>query len=142
MKTILVVDDNAMLRRLAVALLERGDFRVLSAACGAEALALAATEAGIDLLLSDLSMPEMNGDALAETLRRTHPEVHVILMSGEGEEGNLPILSDGWGFIPKPFNPSDLVQTVRDVLDSRSASQKTQSLPQQGRHGFGSDTRN
>ncbi len=122
-ETILVVDDNEAVLRTVVAILERAKFRVLSADCGSDAINLAAqTEGTIHLLLSDVDMPEMSGPDLGETLKKTRPEIHVMLMSG-GANGNLLVLNYGWAFIQKPFVPAKLVQMINAVLDSPDRSQ-------------------
>ena len=121
--TVLVVDDTEIVRTSVVAFLERANFQVLSADCAAGAIKLAA-EAGrkIDLLLSDVDMPEMSGPDLGELLKKTRPDMHVMLMSG-GADGNLLVLNYGWAFIQKPFVPSKLVQMVVEVLHSENRSQ-------------------
>ena len=82
-ETILVVDDNEATCKYVVAVLERANFHVLSADNGANAIALAEQTAGrIDLLLSDVDMPLMSGPALGQWLKKTRPDLHVMLMSG------------------------------------------------------------
>jgi two-component system cell cycle sensor histidine kinase/response regulator CckA len=123
LETILVVDDNERLLKLVVALLKRANFQVLSAHDGANAIELAKkTEGRIDLLLSDVDMPLMSGPDLGETLKKTRPDLHVMLMSG-GVNGNLLVLNYGWAFIQKPFVPQRLVQMITDVLHSPNRSQ-------------------
>lgn len=123
LETILVVDDNEAVLRTVVAILERANFRVLSAGCGANAVNLATqTEGKIHLLLSDVDMPEMSGPNLGQALKKTRPEMHVMLMSG-GANGNLLVLNYGWAFIQKPFVPVKLVQMIMAVLHSPDRSQ-------------------
>jgi DNA-binding NtrC family response regulator len=122
-ETILVVDDNAAVLGLVVAILEYSKFIVLSAGSGAEAIELAnATEGRIDLLLSDVDMPQMSGPDLGETLKKTRPDMHVMLMAA-GVDGNLLVLNYGWTFIQKPFVPKKLIQMVTSVLHSPDRSQ-------------------
>jgi DNA-binding NtrC family response regulator len=121
--TILVVDDTEIVLKGVVAVLERANFRVLSADSGANAIKVAErTEEPIDLLLSDVDMPKMSGPNLGETLKKTRPSMHVMLMSG-GSNGNLLVLNYGWAFIEKPFVATKLVQMITDVLNSPNRSQ-------------------
>ena len=122
-QTILVVDDNETVLTFVVAILKRANFQVLSADNGANAIELAKeTEGRIDLLLSDVDMPLMSGPDLGETLKKSRPDMHVMLMSG-GLNGNLLVLNYGWAFIQKPFVSTRLVQMVTEVLHSPDRSQ-------------------
>jgi two-component system, cell cycle sensor histidine kinase and response regulator CckA len=92
-ETILVVDDNELVLEPVVKILERANFKVLSAPNAAVALDLAeGTTATIDLLLSDVEMPGMSGPDLGEMLKKSRPDLHVMLMSG-GNNGNLLVLN-------------------------------------------------
>ena len=123
LETILVVDDNPQLLRMVVQMLESQNFRVLSAINGPSALKLAGeTAETIDLLLSDVDMPEMSGPDLGEALKKARPNMHVMLMSG-GVSGALLVLNYGWAFIQKPFVGKKLVQMITDVLHSKDRSQ-------------------
>jgi two-component system cell cycle sensor histidine kinase/response regulator CckA len=123
LETILVVDDNEATCKVVVAVLEQAHFRVLSADNATNAIELANQTAGrIDLLLSDVDMPSMSGPDLGLALKKTRPDLHVMLMSG-GENGNLLVLNYGWAFIQKPFVAPKLVQMVNDVLHSPDRSQ-------------------
>jgi DNA-binding NtrC family response regulator len=123
LETILVVDDNELVLNVVVAMLQRVGFRVLSATSGADALRLAEeTHGNIELLLSDVDMPEMSGRDLGEALKRIRPETRVILMSG-GDYGHPMVLDDGWAFIEKPFAPRKLIQKITEVLQSRDGRQ-------------------
>jgi len=123
LETILVVDDNEMVLRTVVAILKARNFRVHSADSGPAALKLAEeTSETIDLLLSDVEMPEMSGQDLGEILKKARPEMHVMLMSG-GARGNLLVLNYGWAYIQKPFVPGKLVQMVTEVLHTHNRSQ-------------------
>ena len=81
------------------------------------------TDAKIQLLLSDVDMPLMSGPALGAELKKTRPDLHVMLMSGGGIDGNLLVLNYGWAFIGKPFLIAKLIQMVTDVLHSPDRSQ-------------------
>ena len=123
LETILVVDDNEVVLEVVVAILKAQNFRVLSADSGHAALKLAAETTGtIDLLLSDVEMPEMSGPDLGQALKKTRPDIHVMLMSG-WITGSLLVLNYGWAYIQKPFVPVKLVQMVNDVLHTQDRSQ-------------------
>ena len=123
LETLLVVDDNEAVLNVVVAILERANFQVLSARSGADAIQLAAKRDGrIDLLLSDVDMPQMSGPDLGETLKKTRPDMHVMLMSG-GTEGNLLVLNYGWAFIQKPLVAAKLVEMITKVLHAPNRSQ-------------------
>jgi len=122
-ETILVVDDNPLVLKMVVAVLEAERFIVLSADNGPSALKLAdKTTETIDLLLSDVEMPQMSGPELGEALKKTRPDMHVMLMSG-GANGSLLVLNYGWAYIQKPFVARKLVQMVNNVLHSPDRSQ-------------------
>ncbi|MGA3095900.1 MAG: response regulator [Bryobacteraceae bacterium] len=123
LETILVVDDNEDVLKVVAAILEHASFRVLVAHSGPDALKVAEEADGkIDLLLSDVEMPQMSGPDLGETLKKTRPGLHVMLMSGGGA-GNLLVLNYGWAYIQKPFVAVKLVQMVTEVLNSPNRSQ-------------------
>ena len=105
------------------AILKRANFRVLLANSGPDALKVAKKADGkIDLLLSDVDMPQMSGPDLGERLKQSRLDLHVMLMSG-GARGHLLVLNYGWAFIQKPFVPVKLVQMITDVLHSTNRSQ-------------------
>jgi CheY-like chemotaxis protein len=123
LETILVVDDNELVRGVVVKILEAENFRVLSAISGPAALTLAnQTKESIDLLLSDVEMPGMSGPDLGEALKTSRPDIHVMLMSG-GASGNLLVLNYGWAYLQKPFVAAKLVQMVNEVLHTKNRSQ-------------------
>ena len=121
--TILVVDDNEAVLNVVVAILKLARFHVLSAENGPAAMKVAKERIGkIDLLLSDVDMPEMSGPDLGQELKKARPDMHIMLMSG-GADGNLLVLNYGWAFIQKPFVAAKLVRMVVEVLNSRDRSQ-------------------
>jgi DNA-binding NtrC family response regulator len=123
LETILVVDDNKEVRDMVVLVLEDAKFRVLSAEDGLAAIKLAdETAEKIDLLLSDVDMPQMSGPDLGQLLKVKRPDMHVMLMSG-GADGNLLVLNYGWAFVQKPFIPKKLVEMVTEVLHAPDRSQ-------------------
>jgi two-component system, cell cycle sensor histidine kinase and response regulator CckA len=123
LETILVVDDNESVLETVVSILKRANFRIFSASSGAGALALAEkTKDVIHMLLSDVDMPLMSGPDLGQELKKTRPDIHVMLMSG-APNGNLLVLNYGWAYIDKPFVAQKLVQMVSHVLHTPDRSQ-------------------
>jgi len=117
--TVLVVEDQGPLRAVTARILERGGYRVLTAASGPEALELAAgTSGSIDVLLTDVMMPEMLGQQLAEHLRERRPDIRVIFTSGFArralEQGGRPL--DG-PLLQKPISAAELLARVADALE-------------------------
>jgi len=101
------------------------NFRVLTADSGSTALRLAeGTDGKIDLLLSDVEMPDMSGPDLGEMLKKARPDLHVMLMLGAAN-GNLLVLNHGWAYIQKPLVAVKLVQMITDVLHSPNRSQRS-----------------
>ena len=120
-ETILLVEDNAALRKLATHLLAPAGYTVLGAATGEEALRLVERhEAPVHLLLSDVVMPGMSGRELAEQLAQTRPGMKVLYMSGYTSDTIVRhgVLEAQVPFLNKPFTGAALLQKVREVLDS------------------------
>ena len=117
-ETVLLVEDEPMLRELTRASLESRGFAVLAAARGAEALDLADRHGGpLDLLLADVVMPEMSGAELAERVRARLPALPILLVSGHSEAVAAGRLPPGVHFLAKPFRQDELVREIRRVLD-------------------------
>ena len=116
-KTVLVVEDEDVVRGLVRQVLEGAGFEVLVARNGEEAFALAA-EHHVDVLLSDLMMPNLGGQEVAARLRASHPELRVVYMSGYAESGLFSdgALPPGTAFLEKPFTFSELIEKVQGVL--------------------------
>jgi len=121
-QTILLVDDDRHVLEYVKTVLLQAGFHVLSAHSGPAAVLVAKEAARIDLLLSDVDMPQMSGPDLGLTLKKNRPDLHVMLMSG-GDNGNLLVLNYGWAFIQKPFVATKLVQMILAVLHSPNRSQ-------------------
>jgi PAS domain S-box-containing protein len=118
---VLVADDEVAIREIAAALLERFGFRVLTAADGLEIVDLYAEHADeVALLLMDLNMPRLNGIEAALRIRHINPKVPVLFMSGYPRERVMDRFEQQpfTDFIKKPFQASDLVATVRRVMES------------------------
>jgi two-component system cell cycle sensor histidine kinase/response regulator CckA len=119
-ETLLLVEDEITVRSSVRRLLQWHGYRVLEARNGAEALRVYENNTpGIDLVLTDLVMPEMGGQELVEQLRVHNPDLKVVFMSGYAEKtltsnGALP---PGTGFVDKPFTVEILMRRVREVLD-------------------------
>jgi two-component system cell cycle sensor histidine kinase/response regulator CckA len=121
-ETILVVDDEPAVLKLAARVLEAQGYAVLRAGSPAEAIRLEAAHAGaIDLLLSDVVLPEMNGWELSKRLLAARPALKRLFMSGYPADVLVTRgeLEDGSGLIAKPFSIADLAARVRAVLDGR-----------------------
>jgi CheY-like chemotaxis protein len=114
-RTVLLVDDDPMLRELTVECLESAGHTVVTASSADEALRLAPFLPALDLLLSDLVMPGLDPRVLAGRLREGRPGLPVVFMSGQ-VDGSLPALEGGCHFLPKPFTPAQVRQTVEQAL--------------------------
>jgi DNA-binding NtrC family response regulator len=124
-ETILVVEDEENVRRLAVRILERQGYTVLEASCVNDALALCKErKEPIHMILTDVVMPEMSGPQLAEQLLSLHPQIKVLYMSGYTDNAIVHhgVLKDGVNYIQKPFTIDGLARKMREVLDKDSHS--------------------
>jgi CheY-like chemotaxis protein len=120
-ETILVVEDEAVLREMATSILRDSGYQVLSAGSGPEAMSLWEEKQGaVDLLLTDMVMPEgISGIELARRMRESKPSLKVILASGyslEDFESDFA-LDENSAFIQKPFTYGSLMRAVRESLD-------------------------
>jgi CheY-like chemotaxis protein len=120
--TVLLVEDDEQVRQLIRSLLTSDGFRVLEAATGAEGLELGQRHAGeINVLLSDMLLPELSGFDVAQQLRERHPNLKIILMTGyvEGDIVQRSISELGAAFLDKPFHPNALLERVREAAGLR-----------------------
>ena len=117
-ETVLVVEDEEAVRNLVNRILTRSGYRVLQAASGQEAIELLEKEGPIELLLTDVIMPDMSGKELAQRLPAGSEGFKTLYMSGYTDEivAREGILEAGVAFIQKPFNAGDLAKRVRQVL--------------------------
>lgn len=115
---VLLVEDEVEVRQFAVRALRRQGYQVVEAADGVEALeAMAANEGAIDIVVSDVVMPEMDGPALFKELRKRNPSIKVIFVSGYPNEAFRETMgSDDFAFLPKPFSLPQLAAKVKEEL--------------------------
>jgi signal transduction histidine kinase len=125
-ETILLVEDDAAVRRVAERFLRRQGYDLLVAASGTEALELVEQSGKtVDLLFTDVMMPGMNGFELASHLRAVQPTMQVMFVSGytgdylETQAGELPT---GTHFVYKPFEPASTARMIRSILDQRAGT--------------------
>jgi CheY-like chemotaxis protein len=119
-ETLLLVEDHPEVLRLTRAMLRQRGYRLLEAATGAEALAVAAAHAGpIDALVTDVVMPGMNGRELAARLLQLRPDVKVLYTSGYagGAIGSQGVLEPGIAYLAKPFTAAQLTLKLRQVIE-------------------------
>jgi len=118
-KTLLVVDDDQVIRQAEVRILCQEGYTVLQAEGAVQALRLAREAAAIHLLITDFSMPEVDGLELTRQFRAVHPKTPVLMVSG-----SLRFLRDGtqdldrFEFLAKPFQFNELLRKVRTLLDA------------------------
>jgi CheY-like chemotaxis protein len=116
-ETVLVIDDEEMVRRTATRMLELYGYRVIEGEGGVHGLEVFKAELDtIDLVLLDLSMPQKSGPEVLSEMRELDPEVKVILFTGYSTEATMP--AEVAGILQKPFTPAEMATEVRAVLDS------------------------
>ncbi len=124
-ETLLLVDDEPMVRDVEAQIQRQQGCKVLEATSAAEALQLARESASIHLLITDLSMPGVDGLELTRQFRTMHPETPMLMVSG-----SLPLLRDRtlgldqFEFLEKPFAFNELVDKVRRILDAADSAPK------------------
>jgi PAS domain S-box-containing protein len=122
-ETILVVDDDPAVRHMATRMLNRSGYTVVTASTGEEALEIYASDGnGINLVVLDIGMPGMGGHKCLRELLKIAPEAKVIIASGYSANGQLKetLAAGAAGYVPKPYESKDLLNTVRRVLDAHS----------------------
>ncbi len=127
-ETILVVDDEAIVRQMVGEILQAHGYCVLRAASGSEALEIVRKEQGnVDLVLLDMVMPEHDGQATFDDLQQERPGLAVLLTTGyaQGEECNRLIEKGALGLVRKPYRSYELLRAVRDALDTGAGEAKS-----------------
>ena len=118
-KTILVVDDDLSVLTVVKCMLESSDYNVLLANNADVAVRMAErNDLSIDLLLTDVVMPDLNGPDLAQRIQTIRPAIKVLFMSGctDSDVVRVKVLEHELGFLPKPFTSDSLLETVQRIL--------------------------
>lgn len=127
--TVLLVEDDPMLRRLIRSMLQGAGYDLLVAPNGEVALTMAGERAGtIDLLLTDVVMPRMNGFELSGHITSTHPETSVLFLSGYADDSNsvrAGLKTTRHAFLLKPFTKDALLEKIQEVLVSKLRASRT-----------------
>ncbi len=121
-ETVLLVEDEPSILKMGKIMLEELGYQVLAAGAPSEAMRLAEVHAGgIDLLITDVVMPEMNGRGLSDRLHTLYPELKTLFMSGYTADviAHRGVLEEGVSFMQKPFSMKDLASKVRATLDQK-----------------------
>ena len=119
-ETILLVEDSPVVRAAAARILQRAGYTVLEAPTSRSAVDIAAKKQNrVDLLLTDVVMPDMSGREVAEAFMRLRPDAKVLYMSGYTDDAVVRhgILEAEMSFLQKPYSPATLAAKVREVLD-------------------------
>jgi two-component system cell cycle sensor histidine kinase/response regulator CckA len=115
--TVLVVDDEAPIRDLARRILEENGYQVTEASDGLEAISILAQEPKVDLLMADLAMPKLRGDALVCQIRCAHPDLKVLYVTGQIDSlMDTRALWEDEAFLEKPFTTAGLAEAVSLLL--------------------------
>lgn len=118
---LLVVEDEPAVRQLARMVLEAQGYEVLCASTGEEGLRAVREQNGppIHLVITDVIMPKMDGNVMADSLKSAYPELKILFTSGYNDDAiaHHGVLKPGVAFLPKPYTPTTLARKVRDLLD-------------------------
>ena len=117
-RTVLIVDDDPHILRLVEKMLKPRRVNVLVAPRPSEALLICERQT-VDLLISDVAMPEMDGTKLADRVLKLQPTASVLLISGHYKDKDGPSRNPRMRFLPKPFFPSQLLDHLRELLPDR-----------------------
>jgi two-component system, cell cycle sensor histidine kinase and response regulator CckA len=124
-RTILLAEDELLLRELGETILTQAGYKVLTAPAGKELRVLVGEYSGnIDLLLTDVGMPGMDGHELAGLVKQRWPQARVLYMSGYSRE-EIQFADNGAVFLQKPFTPTELIRKIDEMMQQPgfSASQ-------------------
>ena len=121
-ETVLLVEDESQVRAILKEILGDQGYHVLTASNGEEALTLSEEPAEIQLMITDVVMPQMSGRELAERMTALHPDLQVLFMSGYTDDAIVRhgLLNENLNFIQKPFDSVTVARKVREMLDSRA----------------------
>ncbi len=120
--TILLVEDETMVRAVAERALTRHGYHVLTAENGEAALEILAREGKVDLLISDVVMPTMDGPTTVRHARKTHPDLPILFISGYAEEQlRRSIDLERVSFLAKPFSVQKLAEAARDTIAAKAS---------------------
>lgn len=115
-QTILIVEDEVLIRMSSAAMLEDAGFRILEAGHSAEALEMLMVNKDVDVLMTDVRMPgEMDGLGLVALVHRMHPDIRTIVVSGNTSADDASN-AGAIGFLPKPYMAHTLVRAVNDLI--------------------------
>jgi len=117
--TVLVVEDEPQLLTMLANFLEQEGFAVLTAGCGSQAISQYRSHPEIDLLITDILMPGMDGASLAAALQSDNPDLPVLLISGACDAKQI---DNGFAFLPKPFSFGDLLAKVRTLTQAQTVA--------------------
>ncbi len=128
-ESILIVEDDAAVRKLAVIILRELGYQVQEANNAYEALELIRKNLRFDLVITDVIMPQMSGKDLYDQIKSQLPQTRVLLMSGYTDDAlaHHGVLDEGLSFLEKPFSPSCLARKTREMLDAPAAEPKNAS---------------
>jgi two-component system, cell cycle sensor histidine kinase and response regulator CckA len=119
---VLLVEDEDMVRAVAQRALTRQGYTVLTAANGEEGLELITARSDIDMIVSDVVMPTMDGPTMVKRARESFPDIPILFMSGYAEEQlRKTIAIDNVGFLPKPFSVQQLAEAVRAIMPPKQS---------------------
>ncbi len=133
MSRVLVVDDDEMLRSSVVEILAEAGYETAEADNGVNALKLLKQDAGFDVVLTDMKMPEMDGPALLNELRTHFPDTSVIMMTGQGTiDTAVQAMREGAvNYLLKPTNRRQLLESVREAVNMRTDKMQQRTLMDQ-----------
>ena len=120
-ETVLVVEDEEMVRLLALTILTAKGYKVLEASGGIQAISIAEScRTTIDLLITDVVMPELSGLEVVQHIAKLHPETKVLYMTGytDSDLSEIGLQRSAVSLLTKPFTPRSLLKAAREVLDS------------------------
>lgn len=130
-ESILIVEDEAAVRRLAASVLRTSGYQVQEARDAVEAIALIQSQPPFDLVVTDVIMPRMSGKELYDQIKLIAPRIKVLFMSGYTDDAlaHHGVLGPELSFLEKPFSPARLAHKVRDVIDKPNGRFKPASRP-------------